>query len=249
MINTQRSNFDALIIGGGLFGCHAALFLASKGQRVALVEQEASLIQRASIVNQARLHAGYHYPRSIATARASDSYIQRFSHEFASCINDKFVHYYAIARRGSLTDAQQFKHFCDYLNIACDPVNDHAAFNYDQLEAVFACEEYSFDPLLLGEVYRNRVADTENIKVFTRSFIKQVFSAKDGLSQVPNSAISSRTMYGLCLQIPSGEIHLETPLVVNATYASINSVNQLFGFPGIPIMHEIAEMAFVQPHE
>ncbi|MEM9101337.1 MAG: hypothetical protein AAGB12_03370, partial [Pseudomonadota bacterium] len=131
------------------------------------------MIQRASIVNQARLHAGYHYPRSIATARTSDTFIDRFSQEFAHCINDEFTHYYAIASRGSLTDAQQFKHFCDYLKLPCESIEDHPAFNYAQLAAVYKAQEPSFDPLLLAEEYRKRVGAMDRIKVLTEARLLQ----------------------------------------------------------------------------
>lgn len=53
--------YDAIVIGGGIFGCYAALFLARKGKKVCLLEREAALFQKASLVNQARLHGGYHY--------------------------------------------------------------------------------------------------------------------------------------------------------------------------------------------
>lgn len=49
------------IIGGGLVGCLVALELAERGQSVVLLEQEASLISRASANNEGKLHLGYVY--------------------------------------------------------------------------------------------------------------------------------------------------------------------------------------------
>ena len=123
----MSKSIDALVIGGGVFGCHAAIHLAKRGKSVVLIEQGDQLITRASIVNQARLHAGYHYPRSIATASSSDRYVERFGKEFSDCINRDFVHYYAIAKRGSLTGPQQFESFCNYLGIPCTPVASHGS--------------------------------------------------------------------------------------------------------------------------
>lgn len=224
----------ALVIGGGVFGCHTAYFLAERGLEVVLIEQDEALIQRASIVNQARLHAGYHYPRAIATALASDHYLPRFREDFAHCIHSQFTHYYAIARRGSLTDAAQFQHFCAYLQLPCEAVDRHPAFNYEQLEAVFAAQEDSFDPLLLAKHYRQLIQSHPRIKVLLQSRINQVLR-------------DANTFRITVAERQSGkEMALETSLVVNATYSSINTINQQFGLADIPLQHEIAEMAFVR---
>ncbi len=69
---SSKATYDYLVIGGGLFGSYAALYAAQLGYSVCLVEREDALFKKASVVNQARLHAGYHYPRSVATARMSD---------------------------------------------------------------------------------------------------------------------------------------------------------------------------------
>lgn len=227
----MNKSFDAIVIGGGVFGCHAAIFLAKQGKRIALIEQEDKLITRASIVNQARLHAGYHYPRSIATARSSDKFVERFGTEFAHCINRDFVHYYAIAQRGSLTEPRQFQAFCDYLGIPCVPLENHATFNYEQLSAVFSCREYSFDPHLLANEYRQRVNALQNIELLLGSRV--------GCAEKKDSQ----------WKLVVDGCSLSAGMVVNATYSSINTINRQFGQQSIPLMHEIAEMAFVRTGE
>ena len=64
---------DAIVIGGGFYGVVIAIYLARQRglQRVTLVEREGALLTRASYNNQARVHNGYHYPRSILTAYRS----------------------------------------------------------------------------------------------------------------------------------------------------------------------------------
>lgn len=225
---------DALVVGGGVFGCHTAYFLAERGLEVVVVEQDEALIQRASIVNQARLHAGYHYPRAIATALASDHYLPRFREDFAHCIHSHFTHYYAIARRGSLTDAAQFQHFCNYLQLPCEEVEAQPAFNYEQLEAVFATREDSFDPLLLAKHYRQLLRLHPRVKVLLQSRVSQVLRDANSFQTTIIERQSSK------------KIVLETALVVNATYSSINTTNRQFGLADIPLQHEIAEMAFVR---
>ncbi|MBK8557697.1 MAG: FAD-binding oxidoreductase [Lewinellaceae bacterium] len=224
-------SFDAVVIGGGIFGCYAALYLARKGMRVALLEKEARLFQKASLVNQARLHSGYHYPRSLATAALSDEHKERFTREHRAFVHFSFEKYYAIDRFGSFTDAAQFERFCSKLGIRCDRVAEHPLFNFDRLEALYRTEEYSFDPLLLREYYSAQVYAHDHIEVFCQAQLREV------------------AVQGKCWQIAFSqqekEYTLESPLVVNATYAASSAVNALFGCAELQLTHEISEIAFI----
>ena len=71
-------NFEKIIIGAGFYGLYSALFCGKKGQKVLVIEKEQEAFLRASYINQARVHMGYHYPRSISTAMKSAKYFERF---------------------------------------------------------------------------------------------------------------------------------------------------------------------------
>src|SRR5438128_7348182 len=86
--------------------------LQAAGARVTLVEREPRLLGRASLRNQARVHNGYHYPRSILTSLRSRLNYARFLDEYEDCVYDAFTHYYAIARGTSKVTATQFAEFC-----------------------------------------------------------------------------------------------------------------------------------------
>ena len=62
-----------IVIGGGFYGLRTAQYLVEElGQKDVLVlEKEPSVMARASYNNQARVHNGYHYPRSVLTAMGS----------------------------------------------------------------------------------------------------------------------------------------------------------------------------------
>ena len=51
---------DRVVFGAGIFGLYAAIILGRRGLRVAIVDLEARPLSRASLVNQARIHMGYH---------------------------------------------------------------------------------------------------------------------------------------------------------------------------------------------
>lgn len=58
-------DYDFAVIGGGFYGLTLALFLQSTGASVIVFEAEEEACTRASRVNQARVHTGFHYPRSL----------------------------------------------------------------------------------------------------------------------------------------------------------------------------------------
>ena len=92
-------DYDTIIIGGGFFGCGLAVFLKkSQGNNVVVLERETELLQRASYANQARVHNGYHYPRSILTALRCRVNFPRFVEDYKECIFSEFEKYYAVGK-------------------------------------------------------------------------------------------------------------------------------------------------------
>ncbi len=80
------SGYDKIIIGAGLYGLYAASFCAVKGQKVLVLEYDAAPFKRATYINQARVHMGYHYPRSLTTAVKSAGYFRRFVEDRKSVV-------------------------------------------------------------------------------------------------------------------------------------------------------------------
>src|SRR2546428_12655944 len=115
------SRAACVVIGGGFFGCSLALALRERGECVTLVERESDLLLRASANNQARVHGGYHYPRSILTGLRSRLNYPRFVAEFASCIDRSFHHYYAVAHPQSHVTARPFETLCPRLGARPSP--------------------------------------------------------------------------------------------------------------------------------
>lgn len=241
--------FDFVVVGGGIFGCYAALHLAGRGAKVAILEKEARLFQKASLVNQARLHGGYHYPRSVATAAMSDEHKARFTEEHRAFVHQTFEKFYAIDRYGSFTDGPQFERFCAYLNIRCERVLEHKLFNFNRLEALYRTEEHSFDPVLLGNYYREKVESAPGITVFNNTQIQQAETSGNHwllhLQTPENPRLSVLDVHRPLRGDKSGGETLQTPTLINATYAASNATNRLFGVPELALTHEISEIAFV----
>lgn len=224
-------HYDFVIIGGGIFGVYAALYLARRGYGVCLIEKERELLKKASIVNQARLHSGYHYPRSVATAIMSNDNKERFTADHRDFINFSFEQYYAIDRYGSFTDASQFARFCNFIGIPCKEVAGHPLFNHDRIEAIFLTEEYSFDPILIADYYRQQVQAEKKVTIKMET---QVMKVADNQGK-----------WQLNLQQSGNYSTISADQAINATYSGSNAVNRQFGVADIELMHEISEMVFV----
>lgn len=93
--------YDKIIIGAGLYGLYAADYCGRKGERVLVLEYDAAPFKRATYINQARVHMGYHYPRSLTTAVKSAGYFKRFVEDYGFCIHDKFEQIYATSQQFS----------------------------------------------------------------------------------------------------------------------------------------------------
>src|SRR5262244_367970 len=94
----MNNSVDLAVIGAGFFGVRLALLLGRLGLRVALLERSPNICSRSSYVNQARIHNGYHYPRSYSTALGSHRHYDRFCQEMAGCTDESFDHLYGVAR-------------------------------------------------------------------------------------------------------------------------------------------------------
>lgn len=101
------------VVGAGVYGCVIAVDLARAGHRVDLYERHQGLLHGASRANQARLHGGYHYPRSPETAKACAADARRFAARFGEAVWRGARHVYAVSADGSRTDAAEYRRFCD----------------------------------------------------------------------------------------------------------------------------------------
>ena len=109
------------VIGGGFYGVVIALYLQRiyKLKNISIYEKESNLISRASEVNQARIHGGYHYPRSFITGFRSRKNFLNFCTDWNDCIFTEFTKIYAIAKRNSKVTNMQFQRFCKFMRLFC----------------------------------------------------------------------------------------------------------------------------------
>ena len=114
--------YDKIIIVAGLYGLYAAKKSIEKGEKVLVIEKDQAPFMRATYINQARVHMGYHYPRSLTTAMKSAGYFKRFLDDYSFCIHTSFDQIYATSAEFSWTGAAEFEAFCKAAGIKCEVV-------------------------------------------------------------------------------------------------------------------------------
>jgi len=216
--------YDAIIIGAGLYGLYSALYLAKQGKNVVILEYDQEAMQRASYINQARVHLGYHYPRSLATALKSAKYYNRFCDDFNFAINKSFEKIYAISKSFSLTSGEQFQKFCYQANIPCHQIIKEKYFNPEYIETAFSTKEYAFDAIKIKNYLLKKIIKMK-VKIIYGSRIQKVLRRNNNYVIVINDSLK-----------------LSSSLIVNATYASTNQTIKLFNFPLFKIKYEICEV-------
>lgn len=223
------NEFDFAIVGAGFFGVRLALLLAGEKYKVVLIERESTICSRASYINQARVHNGYHYPRSYPTALGSHKHYERFLREMHGCIDEDFEHVYAIARHGSYTSSYQFRKFCQELGLPLKPVprRIRRMFDDDRIEDIFLVREAAFDIRAIRKRMIEEIQRHPEIKLLTETDCLSL--DLQGNSAVVHTSRSTISASGVFL----------------VGYAGINPLLRNSGLEPLDLKAEIAEIVLV----
>jgi len=231
-------HFDALVIGGGFYGCAVALFMKREMglPRVALVERESHLMRRASYQNQARVHNGYHYPRSFTTGFRSRISLPKFIKNWPDAIYRDFSHIYAVARHDSRVTAGQFRHFCREIGANLEPLADNmkAIFEPRLIQDAFLVEEPAFDATILCELTQRELHHA-GVEILCGLEVQTIDLLASGYLQT-------------CASIGSIQEKLHSRYVFNCTYSQLSRVGDVPRYSH-RLRHEIAELALVEVPE
>lgn len=221
----MKEHYDKLIIGAGIYGLYAALYCSNRGEKVMILEIEDDIFTRASYVNQARVHNGYHYPRSLSTALKSSNYFEKFNKDFKFAINDTYKSIYATSKECSWTSSDQFKQFCKAAKIKADLTVPNDYFKDKICDGAFITEEYTFDAEKIKQYYKKKIDNNNNIKIFYNCKINKILKCDK------NYSIST-----------DDGLEIETPFILNSTYASINQILTMLDLKLFNIKYEICEV-------
>lgn len=200
---------NVIVIGGGLFGLTTAIVLAEQGLQVTVIEKNLDVLKEASLVNQNRIHYGYHYPRSLETGRESMEGMADFLSYYGNCINDRFTKYYAISKLNTHVNAQEFIRFSRELNIPLeDEWPDSNLLERRGLERCWKVYEPAFDYQTLRVNILERIRKLRNIRIIRNAEILDIQHLSSSMITV--KLHNEYLVKGNCL--------------VNATYSGLGGV-------------------------
>lgn len=217
--------YDKVIIGAGLYGLYSALVCAKQNDQVLVVEMDEEPFSRATYINQARVHMGYHYPRSLETAIKSKGYFERFVEDYKNCILFNFDQVYATSLNFSWTNATQFEKFCKDADIMCEPLQVSKYFKEKMADGAFLTKEYTYDAKILLEDLLKEIKEYSNIKIQVGTYVQEIEKKENNY----------------LVKLSNGE-EILTPFLINTAYASVNQIHNLLGIEPFKIKYELCEI-------
>ena len=225
--------FCKIIIGAGLYGLYSALFCGRKGQSILVLECDATPFRRATYINQARVHQGYHYPRSISTAMKSAGYFERFNRDYGFCVNGEFEKIYATSSEYSWSNGEQFKKFCKAANISCEELNPGQFFKSGMCDGAFLTREYTYDASILKDYMLEQLKPLKNVVIKYGADITKIEKSQDA--------------YAIYDARDGAEYR--SSFVLNATYAGTNQILDMAGYDKFGIKYELCEIILCDVNE
>lgn len=223
-MNTK--SYSRVVIGAGIFGIFASIVLAKKGYSVLLLERDALVMNRASLVNQARLHTGLHYPRSLVTAMESLANLNKFLNRFPNSVNH-FKQVYAISKYNSKTSGVDFRSFIERIGVDYKEIDCTQYFNSGTVTNAFEVIEPTFDSIELSKQLMKEIQDNSLIELKLNTALVAGEPAVEG------------GYWSLKL---SDGTTVDTEGVVIAAYAGTNGIRKSLGLSLLPLNFEIAEV-------
>lgn len=228
----MRVHYDRIIIGAGIYGLYSALYCGEKGEKILVLECENEPFTRATYINQARVHMGYHYPRSLSTALRSKEYFERFCRDYDFCILKTFDQIYATSSNFSWTNGDQFKRFCTVAGIDCSAIDVNDYFNKGACDQAFLTKEYTYDAQLLKKYFLDKISQHKNVEIKYNFKIERIDKETD------------------CYVINGGsESEYASSFLLNATYAGVNQINEMAGYKPFNIKYELCEIILCRVNE
>lgn len=196
------------IAGAGIYGATAAIRLAEHGHRVELFDP-LGIMQAASAINQYRVHAGYHYPRSAETIGEIREARSEFVEAFGAAIVRNSRHYYAIPKRDSRTAPDEYERLMAEYGLPLRPCRPDW-MNYDFIDRCYEVEEQIYDPELLRAAVRGRAA-AAGVRFRQQTFAAEMRDGYDFLVWATYGMGPSRGMFRRAKYQVAEKVLIELP--------------------------------------
>jgi hypothetical protein len=196
------------IAGAGIYGTTAAIRLAEHGHRVTLFDP-LGMLRAASAINQYRVHAGYHYPRSAETISEILEARSEFVETFREAIVRNSRHYYAIPKQGSWTAPGEYERVMAEHGLAlraCRP----AWMDYGFIDRCYEVNEQIYDPDVLRKVVSARAAGA-GVRFEQRAFRREMRDSYDFVVWATYGMGESRRVFARAKYQVAEKVLIELP--------------------------------------
>ena len=198
----------ACVIGGGIHGMMTAIALQAAGFKVIILEKNKNILEGTSGATHNRAHMGYHYPRSIETAKECIDGLNYFNEKYPSALYfPKDVYY--IIEKNSKTSVAEYKQFCNNMNI---PYIEELPLEYIKpglIESGFKVSEPIFDINILRKNLNKQIKEN-NIRLKTSTELVSFKPYLGGYKLICTKHNKIQSYYA--------------NIIVNATYAYANNI-------------------------
>ena len=196
-----------IVIGAGIFGITIALEL-SKRHDVTLVDANNDIMQNASKVNHNRLHFGFHYPRSRATALQSLEGYELFYDYFRGAITLDFPNYYMIEKNSHVT-SRYYEQFCFDLNLSYKEQYPDVDMNLGNIKSSYLVKEPIFDYDLI-KLKLEKALIGSNIYI---TLNKKITSKPKGYDVVINTTYFNLNKINRLYNLPEMKLRLQAVII------------------------------------
>ena len=199
---------EAVVLGGGFYGCKVAVALKALGLRRVVLIEPGEIGAMATTANQNRVHGGYHYPRSLVTADSARKNYVRFLADHAYAIDKNRRHMYGIAK-GSKTSSRDFIALCGRIGAPLSLPTIEVAHEFTNLvESLWEVDEVAFNIEKMQELLEKQL---HYAKVDVRKGYGRVAECDDTRALVVSES-------------EHGKLFIDAEYVFNCTYANIDKV-------------------------
>lgn len=232
-LGLHNANKTVTVIGGGIFGVLSALNIARCGYKVNIFEKNDDIISEASLVNQCRVHMGYHYPRDERTVCESLEAKKPFEDYFGKSVIREIDNYYLVAREGSKTSKNEFIEFCKRMNLPYkESWPEGFGLNREMLSLSVNVPENIFDANRERDFLIKKINQAKNISLYLNTEVNGITRKGD--------------IYKISYKCGEKGGVVESEVLINATYAGINFINDMLGLPLDEFQYELCEVPVVK---
>ena len=200
-------NLKICIIGGGIFGLTAAIYLSKFSRSIKVFDKNTNILNGATKYNHNRHHFGFHYPRSFETAMQCMNARKDFDEYYKNSIDYSFNNFYAISKNNSKVSSRNFENFCKKSLLKFSNVDiPKNIFHPNLISRCYTVNEGVYNFKKIKSIILKRVKESKNIKVIKNTNIKSFVDQGKKIEYFDSKKIIIENF----------------DLIINATYDGIN---------------------------